>query len=399
MSRSKIHRQILAQAIPSDAFTRDIALICLSNVIGAFGEGLYFWVFPIYIRSLQADYVQLGYVFSALYGISALAPLLGGVLADRYDRKKILILGWTPWAFSALIYSFATNWVQLIPGAACWGFSMIGVPAANAYIFTAVKDKRKLASVLSFVWAAYSVSYIFAPAVGAYLATVIGMRLVLQLSALLSGVATLVFFLLRSQHPPKNAAEMQQKPLSLSEERRLWRKILLWSSFFAVASFFISIARPYVTTFLAEDILLNEFYVGLFGSVNFAGITFIGIAMGWLGDKWRKSGAISVCLLLYLSSIVPLVLVRETGALMVIAFLHGGSAVSGSLVSSYVGIISPENKRGRWVSIPQSLSLLAAFAAPFLGGYLYTLSPYYAFVTSISVMPILAIFALLKLKE
>jgi MFS family permease len=96
---------------------------------------------------------------------------------------------------------------------------------------------------------------------------------------------------------------------------------------------------------------------------------------------------------------VPLVLVRETGALMVIAFLHGGSAVSGSLVSSYVGIISPENKRGRWVSIPQSLSLLAAFAAPFLGGYLYTLSPYYAFVTSISVMPILAIFALLKLKE
>lgn len=392
-------RQVLTHAVPFDAFTRDIALICLSNLIGAFGEGLYFWVFPLYIRTLQADYVQLGFVFSALYGVSAVAPLLGGILADRYDRKKVLIIGWAPWVFSALIYSFAENWVQLIPGAACWGFSMIGVPAMSAYVLTATKDKKKLASVLSFVFSAYSVSYIVAPATGAYLATVIGMRWVLRLSSLLAGVSTIVFFLLRSQHPLKNEVEMQQRSVSVTEEKGLWRKMLLWSSFFAIVSFFMGIARPYMTTFLNEEIKLNEFYVGLFGSVNFAGITLMGIVLGRLGDRWRKSVAISLCLFLYIAAIAPLIFVRETSRLMFLAFLYGGSGVSGALVSSYVGSISPENKRGRWVSFPLSFSLLAAFAAPFLGGYLYTISPYIAFMVSFGAMPILIPFALTKLKE
>jgi len=367
--------------------------------MGAFGEGLYFWVFPIYIRTLQADYVQLGLVFSVLYGASALAPIPGGVLADRYDRKKILILAWTPWVFSALIYSFASNWVQLIPGAVCWGISMFGVPAMNAYVFTAVKDKKKLASVLSFVWAAYSFSYIFAPAIGAYLATVIEMRWVLRLSSMMCAIATAIFFLLRSQYPPKNNEKTDAKVEASDGRKRLWRKMLYWSIFFAAANFFISIARPYVATFLDEEIKLSEFYVGLFGSINFAGITLIGLIMGRLGDRWRKSGAMSLCFLLYIASMVPLILIRDTATLMLIAFFYGGSAVSGALVTSFVGTISPENKRGLWASIPQSLSLFAAFAAPFVGGYLYTFSPYYAFLVSVSAMPFFAVFALLKLKE
>ena len=138
--------RLLSLAYSPKALTRDILLICLSNIIGAFGEGLYFWVFPLYVRSLHADYVQLGVVLSALMGFAALVPLIGGFLADRFDRKKILILSWTPWIFAPLIYSFATDWVQLIPGTFCWGVSMIGLPAVTAYVITSVADKSKFAN-------------------------------------------------------------------------------------------------------------------------------------------------------------------------------------------------------------------------------------------------------------
>lgn len=392
-------KRIFSVGFPFEAFTRDIWLICLSNVIGAFGEGLYFWMFPLYIRSLQADYVQLGLVFSALYGVAAVGPIPGGLLADRFDRKRILILSWAPWVLAPLIYSFAENWTQLIPGAICWGASMIGLPAVTAYVVTSVDDKKKLTSVLTFVWSSYSFSYIFAPAIGGYLATVIGMQWVLRLSTVLAAVSTSVFFLLHSQHPRKNSAETQQQSLSSAKENTLWRKMLLWATFFTVITFFISIARPYVPTFLKEQASLSEFHVGLFGSVNFAGITFVGVAMGRLGDRWRKSGAISLCLLLYLVSAVPLLLIRETFSLMFIAFVLGGSAALNSLVSSFVGTIAPQNKRGLWVSIPQTLSLLATFAAPYLGGYLYSSSPYYPFIVSISGIPFLALLALTKLRD
>lgn len=392
------YRRILAYGVPFGALTRDIWLICLSCVLGAFGEGLYFWVFPLYIRELHADYVQLGLVYSVLLGVSALVGLAGGLLADRWDRKKLLLLGWMLWIFAPLIYSFAAAWPQLIPGAVCWGASNISGPAISAYVITAVTDKKRVASVVTFVFSTFTFSYIFAPTVGGYLATIAGMKLVLYLSTLLIVASTCVFFFIHSQHPLKNKAEGSSVLVS-TERRPLLRKLLLWSCFFALITFFMSLARNFVPVFLSEQASLSEFYVGLFGSVNFAGMTFVGIAMGRLGDRWRKSGAISICLLLFIVSIVPMLLVRNLTVLMLLAFAYGGSAVTGSLVSSFVGTIAPEARRGLWLSIPQSLSLLAAFAAPYLGGFLYTYSPYYAFIISIIAAPFLLMFSLLVLKD
>lgn len=220
----------------------------------------------------------------------------------------------------------------------------------------------------------------------------------LYLSTLLIVVSTCVFFFIDSQHPLKNKAEGNSALVS-TERRPLLRKMLLWSCFFALMTFFSSLARNFVPVFLSEQVSLSEFHVGLFGSVNFAGMTFVGIAMGRLGDRWRKSGAISICLLLFIVSMVPMLLVRNPTVLLLLAFAYGGSAVTGSLVGALVGTIAPEAKRGLWLSIPQSLSLLAAFAAPYLGGFLYTYSPYYAFIVSIIATAFLLIFSLLALKD
>jgi MFS family permease len=399
LSRFAGYRRLLAYGIPLGALTRDIWMICLSCTIGAFGEGLYFWIFPLYIRQLQADYVQLGLVYSVLLGVSALVSIAGGLLADRCDRKKLLILGWAFWIFAPLIYSFAIQWSQLIPGAIFWGASNIAGPAVSAYVITAVTDKKRVASVVTFVFSTFTFSYIFAPAVGGYLATIAGMRFVLYVSTILILLSTCVLLFVESQHPSKNHEEEHHSPPVSSEKQRLWRKLLLWSTFFTLITFFMSLARNFVPVFLSEQAALSEFHVGLFGSVNFAGITFVGIALGRLSDRWKKSGAISIALLLFIVSMVPILIVHDTTILMFLAFVYGGSAVIGSLVSSLVGTIAPEARRGLWLSIPQSLSLLAAFAAPYLGGFLYSYSPYYAFIVSIVATPFLLIFSLFALKD
>jgi DHA1 family multidrug resistance protein-like MFS transporter len=394
-----IYRRVLSFAFPSEALTRDILLICLSNVIGAFGEGLYSWVFPLYVRSLQADYLQLGIVLSTVIGFAALVPLPGGLLADRFDRKKILILSWTPWVLAPFIYSFATNWTQLIPGTFCFGVSMIGIPAVNAYVVTAVPNKKTLTQALSLIWSSYFFSYIFAPATGGFLATIIGMRWVFRTAGILCAIATSVFFFIHSQHPHMENEMEPEATLSKTEEKRLWRKIIIWSAFLAAAFFFINIGRPYVQTFLSESVKMSELQVGLFGSISFAGMTFIGIGVSRMGDRWKKSGAMGICLLLYAISIIPLMLTNNIGFLMFIAFFLGGSAASNTLTSSYAAAIAPKSKRGLWLSIPQTAILISSFIAPYLGAYLYTFSPTYAFTISITAMPILVGYAILRLKD
>jgi MFS family permease len=408
------YSRLISHAFPTESLTRDIVLICLSNVIGAFGEGLYFWFFPLYVQSLGANYFELGLVISTLFGFSAMVPLFGGLLADRFERKTILILSWTPWVLAPLIYSFASNWIQLIPGTFCWGLSMVGLPAVTAYVITCLSDKTKIASVLALVWGSYSFSYIFAPGIGGYLATIIGMQWVLRIATNLSAVATGVFFFLRPQHPKEKEKDREKaqpveggkngmlqrfaKNLYEPRDRSTWRRILIWSMFLALSSFFIGIGRSFVQTFLKEQISMSDVQIGVFFSINYAGITFLGIAMGRISDKWRKSGAIGFCLLFYCASIIPLLLYQGTSTLMLFAFPLGGSAITAQLVYSYVGAVAPKSKRGVWVSIPQTASLLASFIAPLLGGYLYTFSPAYAFLVSISAMPILAAYAFRALK-
>jgi MFS family permease len=227
------------------------------------------------------------------------------------------------------------------------------------------------------------------------------MRIVLQIAALLTGISTCVFIFLHSQRPNRTTEEKKkiESQTSPAERRRLLRKILLWSAFFTVASFSVTLGRTFIPTYLSEQVKLNEFYIGIFGTINYAGITFVGITMGRLGDRWRKSGAIALCLLLYAVSVIPLLLIHETTILLLVAFALGGSAVTGTLVSSYVGTIAPENRRGLWVSIPQTLSLAAAFFAPYFAGYLYTFDPRYVFIFSVAAIPFLVLFALMKLKE
>lgn len=332
-----------------------------------------------------------------LLGVSALVGIAGGVLADRYDRKKLLLSGWALWIFAPLIYSFATVWPSLIPGAICWGASNISSPALAAYVITAAIDKTKIASVVTFVFSTFTFSYIFAPAVGGYLGTIVGMKTVLLISTSFLIVSTCVLLFIRNQHPERNNASNTFS--ALPNQKKPLVTLIVWTGFFASVTFFFTLARNFIPVFLSEQANLSELYVGLFGSVNYAGMTFIGIAMGRLGDRWRKSGAIAVSLFLFTVSLIPILVVRDQTILVLLAFGYGGSAVTGSLVSSHIGTIAPERRRGLWISIPQSLGLFAGFAAPYLGGFLYTYSPIYTFVASVIPMPFLLAFALLVLKD
>lgn len=377
------YRRVLGFGFPFEALNRDLWLICLSNVIAAFGEGLYFWFFPLYARSLQASPVEVGTVLSFLWGASAVTPIIGGVIADRYDRKKIIVFGWALWVFTPLSYSLAIFWPQLVPGAILWGSSMIAAPAINAYIVTATEKKERVSSVLSFVWSAYSFGYIFAPAVSGYLVNAIGMRSVLYLATALSAVATAIFLFIRSQHV---ASDGLGQPVRVSEGYKAnLKKVMIWSLFYAVAVFITGIARSYIQLFLQDESGLRDFEIGVFGSLSFLGITVLGIVVGRMGDRWQKKGTISLCLSTYVACMCALVFLRNPILLQLVSFIYGGSVTFGALISSFVGQVSPETKRGRWMSVPQVASMFALLGASYVGGYIYAASPFYPFLISILV--------------
>jgi MFS family permease len=382
---------VYSLALPPGTLNRDLKLLFLSNFIGAVGDGLYAYILPIYIIGLGASSVDVGFLFSVFILSTALTIIPGGFLADRYDRKKVMILGWLLWIPVPLAFSAATHWTQLAPVMALYGFFMSG-PATGAYVVThARKDRITLTYTL--ISASWWSGYIFSPGLGGYISTILGMRSVFLLSFALYAVATIVLFLVRSQHAQKPSTAQETR---FNKNSAHVRSIILLSVFFALVFFFINLVRPLVVQFFQDVYALDQLSIGMLGSFVFLGSAIFSVLLGKAGDKLGRAVAIVVALLVGSLSFGLFLCFNNMFALGIASFLNGASYMLWSLMGASVGSIAPETSRGRWISLAQMSATLAATAAPYIGGVLYEGSHNLPFYIVIAALPILSLLALAK---
>jgi len=376
----------------SGALDRDLKLLFVATFIGAFGDGLYFYMLPLYVRGLGANPVEVGIFFSVMMLATAFTPLLGGFLADRYDQKKVMIAGWMVWLPVPILFSLTKNWFQLLPSAFLYGF-WIGQPAFGAYIASSA-EREKMTLTFTTLSASWSLGYIFSPALGAYLSDTIGIKWVFYLAFILYGTCTGILFLIRSRGVATQTSQLSSTATSFGRN-----KLLIWSAFFAVIMFFVFLVRPLIPQILEDEFHLTDSLVGILGSITFLGSGVLGIYLGRIGDKWRKAGAIFVCMVLCSVSAIIVVSFNNFFALSLACFLMGASYTTWSLIGAVISPIAPEASRARWISVPLSLSMLAGFLAPYLGGLLYEASPYYPFLVFIVATLLLSVLALARIFE
>jgi MFS family permease len=383
-------KKVLQFSFPFEVLNKDLKLIFTSNLIGSFGDGLYAYLLPYYMKeTLKANPVEIGILYALTSLTAALTLLLAGMIADKYDRKKIMIAGWIAWVPAPIIFSLARDWIQMLPGMILWGI-WLGGPTSTAYIVTAA-DKNKLTLTFTVISSSWSLGYIFSPAIGGYMAGKIGMQAVFYTSFILYAIAGLVLAFMRSQHALTSQQKTSTGPstIELLKDKRL----IGMSAFFASVMFVMMMFRPLVPQFLADAYHYGDFEIGVLGSIAFFGSAVLGIILGRVGDKWRKEYALAASIV---SCSLSLIIMLLTGDLYVLAlafFLAGASYITWSLMSAIIGPQAPEPIRARWISIPQTISMFASIVAPYVGGIVYEFSPYYPFMIAISASILLAIIA------
>ncbi|MEM3565731.1 MAG: MFS transporter [Candidatus Bathyarchaeia archaeon] len=385
---TQAYRRFLRFSFPVEVLNKDLKLIFTSNLIGSFGDGLYAYLLPYYMReTLRANSVEIGILYALTSLTAALTLLLAGALADKYDRKKIMIAGWLAWVPAPIIFSMAKDWIHMLPGMLLWGV-WLGGPTSTAYIVTSA-DKNKLTLTFTVISSSWSFGYIFSPALGGYMAGKVGMQAVFYTSFLLYALAGLVLAFMKSQHAPTT----QQKTSARSSTIELLkdRKLISISAFFASIMFVMMMFRPLVPQFLADVYRYGDFEIGVLGSMAFFGSAVLGIILGRVGDKWGKRYALAASLASCSISLIIMLLTGDLYILMVAFFLAGASYITWSLMSAIIGPQAPEPIRARWISIPQTISMFASIIAPYIGGIIYEISLYHPFIAAIGASFILAI--------
>jgi len=368
----------------------NIKLICLSAFVFFFGNGLFTFVLPVYITKLNASPTDVGLLYAAFYLSWGITILLGGILTDRFDPKKIMIINSVLWIPVPLALALAINWQQLWLPMILYGTFFEG-PAVCVYILRSASSGKVM---LAFgMWSASTaLGSIFSPLIGGTLFSVLGKQAVFTLAGIFYTASILPLFFLKKI----KKTEKQQKETIFQIKAFKTSKLIAFCSFFTATMFSIFLLSPFIPQFTHAIYHQTIFDLGIFGTAISIGAVFFSVALGKIGDKKSKMFAVVLSILISVISFLLIVTIDNFALLCVSFFLSGASTVVIFLMSGVIGAVAPEHLAGRWIAIGQACVTFAGVGAPILGGILYQISPYLAFTTTILILSSLVVFGLVK---
>jgi len=328
-----------------------------------------------------ATAAEIGAITAVFFLPTLFIGALGGVLADRAERRNVLIMTQTSAAIlSALVFLLVVSQTAslLTLGLAMMGFGAliaVEVPVRQAFMIELV-PRSEIASAASLHATSWNVTRLFGPVLAGLLIATVGPGAPFALAAVVSiVVAVSVVWMDRYRDATRHrgtstksvAADLREGlEFVLGEPTVRWSFLLVA----AIATFGISSFVTLSPLFATEDLSLGAGGFGAFVGASGAGaVTAALLVTAFVkGDRrpWLVLGAGSMALILALMSLVDILALA-----FVLAFLMGASQImvaQNALVS--VQQATPDDKRGRvmglWVMVFQGASLFGAILAGWL---------------------------------
>jgi MFS family permease len=384
---SRLNPLAAIQALP-----RDLRLLFLSLFLWTFGLGLYNYIWPLYLRSLQASPSDVGLVFSIGFLALALSMIPGGLLANKYELKALLIIGWAMSLPPPIMYYFARTWTDVIPGIVLLQVSGFNVPAFNAYI-AGCADKAKSASNFGITWASAPLGVVFSPLVGSVLLNWVSVRGIFILTFVFFSISTIVLFFMKPQPPLER--ERRSPRLEFPKSRRE-RSLLLYLAGAALAW---SVAAPFIPLYFQDTLSLGPSIILLLGALQSLGAAVFAILLGRRADARSQGGTMALGLLLSSSGLVGVLLTRNLLFAFPLVFLIGSARAPSLVAYSILSTVRKGASRAGQFGFYLTMESLGFVLGSYLGGLLYTLTPISIFYTTSTAFVALAILAWLSFRE
>lgn len=362
---------------------RDVKVIFLANFLWYFGFGLYFNVWPIYIKVLGGGSSEIGLLFAFSSAITMLTFIPGGILADKLERKKLILASYIVAMPSSLFYLLATNWSQLIPGILLYYSSFFGVPVTNAYI-TSLSGTRSSTSTYGAYYSGAPLALIFSPLFGGAIHAIWGFDGIFIISFTIS-LVSLTCLLFSSNQPP-NATE--NATLNVP---KLFRKIYRDTSaiFFIVWTFAFSLIIPFLAPYLQDVKNFDAVTIQIFGSLMYLGSAITNLCIGSFCKKWSYKVMVFVSLIIFASSISLLLAFQGFLGIAFAMFLLGVFGVRATMSYSMIADGAPLEAIGRLISVFQTFESLVITFSYYFSGLLYGLHVGLPFILSMAIVAIL----------
>jgi len=232
-----------------------------------------------------------------------LFQLPGGVLADRFGRRKIIVYGTALRIFTPMLFLWAKDWVTVIPALVLNGVTSIYMPAFNAIIADSLPDDERGAG-----YGAYrmitSTPQIFSPVVGGFLfermGPAQGFRLFMYLSIIVNAIVTyarhriITETLFDEEEMKKKARTRPPIKEQVKDTMTLGRTVWIMVLVAVISAFAARMVYDLVALYARDVIGLSYAQLGIVTTVGGIITTVLAMPGGMLSDRIGRKPVISL---------------------------------------------------------------------------------------------------------
>ena len=393
---------------------RNIMVLMSTQTIFMFTAFLWWPFRSLYIKGLGASVEMLGLVLSLETVANIVFQYPGGVLTDRWGRRRMLVISGIFRFISPIFYLFATHWTHIIPGIIFASAGMLGLPANNALIAESLPaDKRGTG------FAAYrtvtSIPTIITSLMGGmimdYYGDMPGCRYVLAASVVTSFFALIMRwkYITETFVPSAKPKTSGPKIGIIASLKKFPREIWVLTIVAAISMFAMRIMMSFMVLYGVEVVGLTRTQWGLIGTVVSLLTTMLTVPAGILADNRGKKPVIIVSRLLNSVSVLGYTFSENFYQLFITRGLTGiggglGGAMwgpmGGPVWQALVADMSPPEERGRIMGMMGTIGSIISSPASWTGGYLFdNVSPQLPFRLSFVIDMIGTVIFILFLKS
>lgn len=360
---------------------RDLKLLSLSLFLWALGEGLFIFIFPIYLtQEFGADSVQIGTIYSVGAAIMAVSLIPAGWATDKFGPKGGLVSGWFFGIFAAVFFAIAHDiWIFMI-GWALYRATAWVIPAISTYATNARGDlppERAISSIYSM----FHAGLIISPTIGGYIGSYFGLRANFYIAAVMFIISTIVITLLH--HQPPHPVEHRARPAELLGNRAFLGFMALVFTIMVV----VYLGYDFAPKFMSEVKQVSLEQIGWLGTVNAIG----GFTLNqYLGRRPPRRGLIAALGLILIHGVV-LLQASWFGWFALGYYMRGANNTARALIAALTTRIVKPAQLGMAFGFVETVATSSEIVAPYAAGWFYTFSPQLPFIVMVALCPVIMI--------
>jgi MFS family permease len=391
---------------------RDSSLLFWSWALWGFGQGLWSYLWPIYLARLGADSFQVGLVVGVPFLFATLCYVPGGFFAQLGHHKWQLAGAHVLPILTTGSFALAGTWWHVLPGVILASLVALSVPAIHSYIARVADDEGvSVPRIFTMIGASLFAGMMLSPPLGGWIADRAGTTAaVFPLVSLSYACSVFLMCLLRSRplqgsdratgeseaaighHADQGAGAGRRGALAAGTGayRDLLRtgavRLLLLTAL--LVHFGIHLGISFVPLYLGEIHGYDRAQIGWAGSAASLGTVMLLLTLdrfrrqhGPVASMCASCGAVGAHFGLALVS-------PATGVQAVGFFFRGGVQAAATLITVALTEAVPRSLLAPATALLATVAGFAAMAAPPVGGWLYARAPAAPFVAGIVLLTV-----------